>query len=393
MFHKISSSFLAIGVAFALAGCGGGGGGSSGGSSSPGSGSSAGSTAPTLAAAATVTDGTTLGAENWQAGSSATGGQGQAVSGLNCAAAGNTYSYTHLSIYENGTLLALPANIGTVQPTIASPKGCVYPLNTVDETGKIRMDTTSNASYTLGQFFAVWGEPLTQTNVAGLQGSPITVYVNQGGALTKYTGDLASLVLPPGGEVTIMRGTPLAQIPTYSWSDPPPFDPNPVTLTFGGTVGTTAHWPDGDTATGGAGPNVDGLTCSPNMSVLFHVHAHLAIVNNGQWLQLPENIGLTGSCDYEMHTHDHTGIIHIEAPNLKTYTLGQFFDIWGQPLTASNVAGLTGDIVAYINDNGEARRYMGDLRAIELISHRDITLQIGTPAVSTLATYSWYEPQ
>ena len=390
MLHKINSGFLAIGVVLALAGCGGGGGG---GSSGAGSGSSAGSTAPTLAAASPVADGATLGAENWQAGSTATGGQGQAVGSLNCAAAGNTYSYTHLSIYQNGTLLALPANIGTMQPTLAAPTGCVYPLNTVDESGKIRMDTTSNASYTLGQFFAIWGQPLSQTNVAGLQGSPITVYVNDGGTLSKYTGDLASLVLPPHGEVTIMIGTPLTQIPTYTWSDPPPFDPNPITLTYLGTVGTTSYWPDGSTATGGSGADVDGLTCSPNMSVLFHVHAHLAIVNNGQWLQLPQHIGITSSCDYEMHTHDHTGIIHIEAPSVKPYTLGQFFDIWGEPLTNSNVAGLTGNVVAYINDNGEARRYMGDLRAITLTSHRDITLQIGTPAVSTLATYSWYEPQ
>jgi len=127
--------------------------------------------------------------------------------------------------------------------------------------------------------------------------------------------------------------------------------------------------------------------------VVFHVHAHLAIINNGHWLQLPQNIGLLQQCDYEMHTHDHTGIIHIEAPTVKDYTLGNFFDIWGQPLTNTNVAGLTGDVVAYINDNGEARRYMGDLRAIKLTSHRDVTLQIGTPAVSTLATYSWYEPQ
>jgi hypothetical protein len=56
------------------------------------------------------------------------------------------------------------------------------------------------------------------------------------------------------------------------------------------------------------------------------------------------------------------------------------------------VAGVTGNVVAYINDNGDSRRYMGDLRNIELTSLRAITLQIGTP-ISTLATYSWYEPQ
>lgn len=395
MLRTFSSRFLAMGVVLALAGCGGGGGGDSGaGSSSAGASSSgSGSSAPTLAAATVAVDGTTLGAENWQAGSTSTGGQGQAVGSLNCAAAGSSYSYTHLSIFMNGTQVALPANIGAMAPTVAKPTGCVYPLNTVDETGKIRMDTTTTASYTLGQFFAIWGQPLTATNVAGLQGSPVTVYVNDGGTLTQYTGDLASLALPPHGEVTIMIGTPLAHIPTYTWTDPPPFATQPLTLTFGGAIGDTSYWPDGNTPTGGTGANVDGLTCSPSMSVIFHVHAHLAVINNGHWLQLPQNIGRLQQCDYEMHTHDHTGIIHIEAPTVKDYTLGNFFDIWGQPLTNTNVGGITGNVVAYINDNGEARRYMGDLRAIKLTSHRDVTLQIGTPAVSTLATYSWYEPQ
>lgn len=400
MLQKINSSVLAIGVVLALAGCGGGGGG--GGSTPVGSSSSAGGSStstptssaasPTLAAATAVVDGTTLGAENWPAGSTSTGGIGAAVSGLNCAVPGNTYAYAHLSIYMNGTLVALPANIGTVQPTLAAPKGCVYPLNTADETGKIRMDTTSGATYTLGQFFAIWGEPLSANNVAGLQASTVTAYVNDGGTLTKYTGDLASLVLPANGEVTIMLGTPLAQIPTYTWTDPPPFDPNPITLQYGGVVGTP-YWPDGSTSTGGTGSTLDGITCAPGMAVNYHVHAHLAIVYNGQWLALPQQIGITSQCNYEMHTHDKTGIIHIEAPSLRTFTLGNFFDIWGQPLTNTNVAGLTGDVVAYINDNGEARRYMGDPRAIAMTSHRDVTLQIGTPAVTSLATYSWYEPQ
>lgn len=393
--RKIISGFLAISAALALAGCGGGGGG---GSSGPGSTSNAGgsaSAAPTLAAATSVIDGTTLGTEYWPTGSTSTGGQGQTVNGFDCGQAGKNYTYTHLSIYMNGKQLAIPANIGVVQPTLAAPKGCMYPLNTVDETGKIRMLQPSNAPYTLGQFFAIWGQPLPSdnSNVAGLQGSPINVYVNDGGKLTHYTGCLCALALPVHGEITIMIGTPLAQIPTYTWTDPPPFASTPITLTYGGTVGTTPYWPDGDTSTGGAGANIDGMACTPSPASNYHVHAHLAIIYNGQWLQLPEHIGLPSQCSYEMHTHDHTGIIHIEAPNVNKYTLGKFFDVWGQPLTSTNVAGLAGDVVAYINDNGEARRYMGDLRSIELISQRDVTLQVGTPAIGTLATYSWYEPQ
>jgi hypothetical protein len=347
-----------------------------------------------MAAATPVIDGTALGDAFWPAGSTSSGGQGQPVSGLNCTLRSNAYTYTHLSIYDNGRLLALPANVGVVEPTMAAQTGCAYPLHTVDSSGKIHMDSTTHTPYTLGQFFSIWGQTLDASNVAGVAGSPVTIYVNDGGALTQYTGDPASLVLPVHGEVTIEIGTPLTQIPTYTWTDPPPFDPNPVTLAFLGVVGNN-FWPAGNTSTGGTGAPVDGLMCAPNMNALYHVHSHLAIFKDGQWLALPANVGILSQCDYEMHTHDQTGIIHIETPNapsLKRFTLGQFFDIWGQPLSSTNVAGVTGNVVAYINDNGDSRRYMGDVRDIELTSLRDVTLQIGTP-VSTLATYSWYEPQ
>ncbi len=59
------------------------------------------------------------------------------------------------------------------------------------------------------------------------------------------------------------------------------------------------------------------------------LHAHVAIYKDGQWLATPANVGILPQCNYEMHMYDSTGIIHIKTPNLKTFTLGQFFDIWG----------------------------------------------------------------
>ncbi|CAN7735199.1 hypothetical protein LJR267_009186 [Paraburkholderia hospita] len=399
MLYGIVSRIATVGAILTLASCGGGGGSSSppaapnstpGAPSSTPSAPNSNASEPALANATSLVDGTKVGDDYWPAGSTQTGGTGQPVNELNCAARGNMYTYSHLSIYLNGRPLALPANIGTVAPTMVAQTGCAYALHTDDETGKIRMDASSNASYTLGQFFAIWGQPLTSTNVAGLTGMPVAIYVNNGGQLTKYTGDPASLVLPAHGEVTIQIGSPLGQIPTFAWTDPPSFDPNQTVLAFGGTVGT-AHWPNGNTSTGGTGADVDGLVCAAGMSEFYHVHAHLAIVSDGQWLASPANVGILSQCNYEMHTHDQTGIIHIETPSVKTFTLGQFFDIWGQTLSRTNVAGVTGTVVAYINDNGDVRRYEGDLRNIELISHRDITLQIGKP-MGALPTYSWYEP-
>ena len=46
-------------------------------------------------------------------------------------------------------------------------------------------------------------------------------------------------------------------------------------------------------------------------------------------------------CFYEIHTHDATGVIHLHANAgaNRPLTLGQVFDVWGQPLTRDNVAG------------------------------------------------------
>jgi len=141
-----------------------------------------------------------------------------------------------------------------------------------------------------------------------------------------------------------------------------------------------------DTATGGHGQDVDGIPCQSMEVGVVHVHSHLAIFENGKQVQVPAYIGITptgtGGCLYWLHTHGPDGIIHIEAgdvsaPNGGPYTLGMFFDIWGQPLTRTQVGPFKGDVTAFVN--GET--YNGDLRAIPLRSHQIITLEVGTPVV------------
>ncbi len=54
-----------------------------------------------------------------------------------------------------------------------------------------------------------------------------------------------------------------------------------------------------------------------------------------------------------------------------------FFDIWGQPLSRDDVAGLKGPVIAYVN----GAEYDGPLRLIPLRSHQQVVLEIGTPTV------------
>ncbi len=127
------------------------------------------------------------------------------------------------------------------------------------------------------------------------------------------------------------------------------------------------------------------------------MHAHLSIYLNGEALAVPSHIGIvetspTSHCNYSTHTHNRTGILHVEAPAPGTFTLGQIFAIWGQPLSYTDIAGNPGvPVVVYVTDNNVVSQYTGDLAAIELLSHREITIQLGTP-ITEIPSYTWGEP-
>lgn len=164
----------------------------------------------------------------------------------------------------------------------------------------------------------------------------------------------------------------------------------PIVLADGAKIGTPyfkSKIPDAPK--GGMGLPVDGISCGGMEYATLHIHPHLALFINGKQVQVPQGIGFglasaenPQGCLYWIHTHDASGIIHIEAPQIEApaggpFTLGMLFDIWGQPLTDNGVAGAKGPVTAYVN----GAPYTGDLRAIPLMSHQQITLEVGTPVV------------
>lgn len=155
-----------------------------------------------------------------------------------------------------------------------------------------------------------------------------------------------------------------------------------------------------------SGATIDGNACEA-AHYDYHIHSHLSIFLNGRQIAVPAGIGIKnphtivtsefpdgfvdyGDCVYPLHTHDTSGRLHVEAPTPRTFTLGQVFRVWGQPLSRTNVAGITGlPLVIYINDGTNLRRYDGDPAAIELTSKREITFQFGS-TLSRIPTYIWY---
>ena len=195
-------------------------------------------------------------------------------------------------------------------------------------------------------------------------------------------------------EPTPPEATPPTPSPVPSGT--PPLDPNVVSIDDNHQVGAS-HWPNGDTTDGGQGSPVDGLACVYPSPIDYHVHTHLSIFLNGQALAVPSHAGIveqspTTECHYPVHTHDSTGLVHSHATAQTIFTLGQFFRVWGQPLQRDNVAGLVGlPVVVYATDNGVVREYTGALADLQLLSKREITIQVGTP-IAAIPQFSWTGP-
>jgi hypothetical protein len=80
-----------------------------------------------------------------------------------------------------------------------------------------------------------------------------------------------------------------------------------------------------------------------------------------------------GSCFYWLHSHTEDGVIHIESPEQRTFTLGDYFDIWGQPLGPQQVGPAQGTVIAYV----DGKRVNGDPRQIALGAHTLVQLDVG----------------
>lgn len=140
-----------------------------------------------------------------------------------------------------------------------------------------------------------------------------------------------------------------------------------------------------------AGQPVDGIRCDAMEGAVLHIHQHVAILDHGKPVGIPDDLGrpLVGQCLYWIHTHTPDGIIHVESPNFKMFNLGNVFDIWGEPLARTDVAGAkprkNERVVTWV----DGRRYAGDPRKIELTQHLDVTIEVGPPYTKPAPFTQW----
>jgi hypothetical protein len=218
---------------------------------------------------------------------------------------------------------------------------------------------------------------------AALTATLLAIALLGGAALLRESGTnntAATASLPAGSLV------PLATLGNLRPAGPP-----------GITGPESVPIPDGPplagTASARGGSPVDDIRCEGAEQVLFHIHAHLSVFVNGAARQIPYGIGIpdaqisqtpagpyvgAGSCFYWLHTHAADGIIHIESPVARTYTLGNFFDVWGQRLGQDAVGPVDGPVTALY----DGHLFRGNPRAIPLTKHAQIQLDVGRVLVA-----------
>jgi hypothetical protein len=139
-----------------------------------------------------------------------------------------------------------------------------------------------------------------------------------------------------------------------------------------------------------AGAPIDGIRCDASEGAVFHIHQHVSILDHGKPIEIPDDVGRpsNAACFYWMHTHTADGIIHVESPVIRIFTLGNFFDIWGQPLNATHVSTAVvkkGQLHVFVD--GEP--YHGDPRTIGMTLHADIVLEAGPPYSKPVPFTDW----
>jgi hypothetical protein len=147
------------------------------------------------------------------------------------------------------------------------------------------------------------------------------------------------------------------------------------------------------------GSSINGIQCQSLRQRAYQLNSHLQVYVDGRPKALPGGIGMvqpslsqtqagpvftSSTCYYWLYTVTQDGVIQVGSPVPRNYTLGEFFKIWGQPLSRNAVATATGRVTAIV----DGKRWRGDPRAIPLVEHEAIELAVGRP-VPRFHTVDW----
>jgi hypothetical protein len=113
----------------------------------------------------------------------------------------------------------------------------------------------------------------------------------------------------------------------------------------------------------------------------LHHHIELYIYVDGNPVVVPANIGLSNQAASPLHTHDDTGLVHVESadPNFQP-VLGQFMDVWGPYFTSTCLGDQCNEGNKQLRVFLNGQQYVGDPTLMPLTDLTAVVITFGTEA-------------
>lgn len=92
------------------------------------------------------------------------------------------------------------------------------------------------------------------------------------------------------------------------------------------------------------------LSCTTDMATQMHIHPTLEIFINGRSQTIPANIGIGQFCFNALHTHDSSGVIHVESPIQMDFKLSDFFAVWKETFNKNQILDYKADAAHTIRE-------------------------------------------
>ncbi|GJF30614.1 hypothetical protein KNE206_33140 [Kitasatospora sp. NE20-6] len=143
---------------------------------------------------------------------------------------------------------------------------------------------------------------------------------------------------------------------------------------------TPPPWDAPADAAAAAAVRAAGLPMLSAEGSALHIHAHLDVFVDGEAVTVPPLIGIDEQAQQisPLHTHDTTGVVHIESPVQADFSLGQFMTQWQVSLAADHIGGLRTDADHTLTAYVDGKAVGGDPAAIIFGAHQEVALVYGT---------------
>jgi len=156
----------------------------------------------------------------------------------------------------------------------------------------------------------------------------------------------------------------------------------PAMTSLPGALRTAPPWPANN------GPELErrlraiGLDPLTEEGQVVHIHEHLDLYVDGRKVTVPANVGIDARQAFisDLHTHEIDGIVHVESPTPQSFSVGQFFAIWGLPLSATCIGSLCEQGAKALRVWVGGRPVGADPTRIVLAEHQEIVIAYGTDA-------------